>query len=137
MGACITIKVKFRYGEKVELNKIHDLYKQFGMKPFYIDHSEDESISYDEAFKSNQNCFDNNIIFDKWQHYRISWKGGFLSYIDTMPVIDPLESIYSKEEWIMLPEEEVTDEVFAKVLSLVKAFYKLEFVSGITIEKEF
>ena len=54
-----------------------------------------------------------------------------------MPVIDPLESIYSKEEWIMLPEEEVTDEVFAKVLSLVKAFYKLEFVSGITIEKEF
>ena len=137
MGAYITIKVKFRYDEKVELNKIHDLYKQFGMKPFYVDCSEGESISYDEAFKSNQNCFDNNIIFDEWQHYRISWEAGFVYYIDTMPVIDPLESIYSKEEWIMLPEEEVTDEVFAKVLLLVKALYKLEFVSGVTIEKEF
>lgn len=146
MGAYLTVKVEFRAMDKVPdiEEQMHKLYAEYGMKPVYI-YAED-TITYEDACKANQKCFDELLDFDEWKQYRIEWRCDWLfSAIDTFPNINIIAPNYEddkpygieKEEWILFPEDEIDEPTFNKILNFVADIYKLDFVCGVKIEKEY
>lgn len=135
------LKVKFNFDVNNPdlVKELHWLYKEHGFSFLAVDCPENEKVSYEEACKANQLCYDHNIIFEKWEHYRITWKCDWISFADTTPCIEiansPFPDMFEKEELIMFPEEEAI-KAFTEVLSLVTDLYMLEFVYAIEIQKE-
>lgn len=144
MGPYLVVRVRFWSSDKVpDIEKrLHELYKKYGMELVYIDSK--EVITYEDACKDNQKCFDELIEFDEWKHHRITWKSDWIASIDTYPDINIILPNYEnnkpydvqKSECILFPEEKVTKDVFNNILSLVADLYNLDFVYSVKIEKE-
>lgn len=146
MSAYLTVEVKFRRYDKESniVNELHSIYAKHGLVFNYLYCNAEENISYDEACKANQKCFDELILFEELEHYRMSWSCDWVSFVDTSPSIflDYTENEYStphgieKSELILFPEEECVDNVFSRILDLITDLYKLDSVHSIEIQKE-
>lgn len=139
MSAYLTVEVKFRHYDKESniVNELHSIYAKHGLVFNYLYCNEEENISYDEACKANQKCFDELILFEELEHYRMSWSCDWVSFVDTSPSIflDCTEGV-EKSELILFPEEECVDNVFSRILDLIADLYKLDSVHSIEIQKE-
>ena len=140
----LNVRLKF-YDENPNLVKeFHEIYKKHGMRPVFV-YTVEEDVSYEDACAINQKCFDNRIDFEECVLFFISWECDWISFVDTTPSISintgankNLDKKYQmiREEMILFPEDEVTDEVFSKILSLMFDLYKLKSVYSIEIQKE-
>lgn len=140
----LNVRLKF-YDENPNLvQEFHDVYKKHGMRPIFV-HTVEKDVSYEDACVVNQKCFDERIEFEEWEHYRITWECDWISYVDTTPSISfnpeankNLDRKYQmiREEMILFSADEVTDEVFSEILSLMFDLYKLKSVYSIEIQKE-
>ena len=143
MGAYVAIKISFSIYDNDSniVKKLHELYKNYGMEPIYVDPS---NVSYEEACLINQRCFNNMVEFDEHKHCRITWKCDWVSSIDTLPNIQIILPEYDngrpydkiKEEWLLFRENEITSEVFQKILKLITDLYNMDYVHAVKIEKE-
>lgn len=137
------IRIKFDFDTIVPdlVKRLHEVYRQHGFSFPEVWYEENENISYEEACKVNQYCYDNNILFEEMMHYRMGWKCDWISHAETMQSIELIpydENTYyskQKEEWILLPEDEV-NPVLAEVFSLMNDLYLLDFVRAVELEKE-
>ena len=147
MAAYLSVSVSFRrYDNDPNIvEDLHELYGRHGLSLKYIYCEENEDISYEKACKANQKCFDELIEFEEWKHYRMSWGCDWISFVDTFPSIEIVLPDYEgagrpycirKEERILFPEDEITDDVFSRILELVTDLYKLNSVHSVTIQKE-
>ena len=145
MGAFLSLRVEFSIynNDPNIIEKLHNLYRDYGMSVDHI-YSKNE-VSYEEACSANQKCFDEMISFDKHQHYRMTWVCDWISFVDTFPCIDVIMPNYEnddvpykvqKEECILFPENEITPDVFQKILNLVTDLYNMDYVHSVMIEKE-
>lgn len=139
----LMLKIKFMLNMNNPdlVKELHKIYREHGFSFPVIDCPENEKVSYEEACKVNQFCYDNNIVFEKWEHFRMRWSCDWISFADTTPCIEeavdsPFDDIFIKEELIMFPEEEAM-KVLAEVFSLANDLYLLDFVHAVEIQKEY
>ena len=141
----LMLKINFNfYNENTNIVKeLHEIYRKHGMKFPKVDCEEDENISYEEACKVNQFCYDNNVNFEEWVHYRMSWNCDWVSFIDTTPSIDIIpynENEYyhkHKAEYVMFPEDEIYEYELNEIFKLMKDLYELDYVTALELQKEY
>ena len=133
----LALIVKFQFCTDMPdiVSKIHYIYRDNGFYLYSVDCEEDEDISYEEACKANQNCFDNLSDFQEWKHYRMHWECDWISFVDTTPSIDKTDRETERKEMILFPESEAK---FAmdKIYSLMDDLFNLDEVIAIEIQKE-
>lgn len=133
----LALIVKFQFCTDMSdiVSKLHYIYRDNGFYLFSVDCEEDEDISYEEACKANQNCFDNLIDFEEWKHYRMHWECDWISFVDTTPSIDETDRETERKEMILFPESEAK---FAmdKIYALMNDLFNLDEVIAVEIQKE-
>lgn len=144
----LVLKIKFNYDENYStlVKDLHEIYRKHGFsfpKPDCgLDNTE---VTYEEACKVNQFCFDNRVEFEEWEHFRISWKCDWVLFVDSSPIIeaeemnDGMGRYYKKqkEEWLFFPENRIEEEELNEIFKLMGDLYKNEFISGLELQKEY
>lgn len=115
--------------------KLHEIYRNHSFELSNIDCEEDENISYEDACEANQYCYDNNIDFEEWKHYRMTWKCDWISFVDTTPSINITDRETERKEMILFPEIEAKTTV-VEICSLIQDLIKLDEVLAVEIQKE-
>lgn len=142
----LVLKIKFNYDENYStlVKDMHEIYRKHGFMFLKVDCGLTEKVSYEEACKVNQFCFDNRVEFEDWEHFRISWNCDWISFVDSSPIIEAEETddgtgrYYKKqkEEWLFFPEDEIEEEL-NEIFKLMGDLYKNEFVAGLELQKEY
>ena len=137
MGAYLEVKALLQIDDENPnlVKEFHTIYTKHGLVP--------QDFNYKESTDTNQQCF---LDRDDTNSQRLYWASDWCPFIVTYPSIRQGEGVnpvidkkYTmiRQEVLLFPEDEITEEGFLKILQIVTDLYNLNSIYSVIIEKEY